>query len=114
MLLLGRQLQKILHMLRAHSHQEQTFDYFASFLRNLLSGEEKYKALVDPMITDAQSLAKQEKDYFAISRNGFEVIVYLAKKDPHFFSNLNLQNLSPDDYKHTLDLITKRDLIIAE
>jgi hypothetical protein len=101
-------------MLRSHSNQEQTFDYFASFLRNVLSGEEKYKQLIEPVILDAKSLANKEKDYFSIGRNSFGVIVFLAQKDPQFFSNLNVNNLSTQDYQYILDLITKqRDLIIA-
>jgi hypothetical protein len=101
-------------MLRSHSNQEQTFEYYASFLRNILGGEEKYKDLIEPIIVDAKSLVKEEKDYFTISRNGFEVIVFLAKKDPQFFSGLNPNNLSKQDYQHILDLITaQRDLIVA-
>jgi hypothetical protein len=101
-------------MLRSHSAQEQTFDYFASFLRNILSGQDRYKQLIEPVISDAKSLAKNEKDYFTISRNGFEVIVFLAKKDPKFFVDLNVNNLSLQDYTHILNLITaQKDLIEA-
>jgi hypothetical protein len=101
-------------MLRSNSNQEKTFDYYASFLKNILCGEEKYKSLIEPVISDAKSLVKKEKDYFTISRNGFEVIVFLAKKDPHFFSTLDIQNPSHQDYQHILNLITsQRDLIVA-
>src|SRR5438552_13479212 len=99
-------------MLHSNSTQEKAFDYYASFLRNILGGDEKYKPLMIPVLSDAKSLAKKEKDYFTINRNGFEVIVFLAKKDPLFFTNLNIDNLSSGDYKHILDLITaQRDLI---
>lgn len=101
-------------MLRSHSNQEQTFDHYASFLRNILVGEEKYKPLIEPVISDAKSLVRKEKDYFTISRSGFEVIVFLAKKDPGFFSNLNVGTLSQQDYQHILNLITaQRDVIVA-
>lgn len=101
-------------MLRSHKAQEQTFDHYASFLRNILDGQERYKSLIEPVVIEAKYLAKNEKDYFTISRNGFEVIVFLAKKDPVFFTNLNTANISHGEYKHILDLITaQKDLIVA-
>lgn len=101
-------------MLRSHSNQEQTFDYYASFLRNILSGQDNYKALIQPVIDDTKSLVEKRLDYFSINRNGFEVIVYLAKKAPDFFSELNTENVSNEDYAHILQLITtSSDLITA-
>ncbi len=49
-------------MLYSHSHQEQSFDYFASFLRNVLRGEAEYKALVGRVIEDVKLLAKRAQD----------------------------------------------------
>lgn len=101
-------------MLKSHSSQEQTFDYYASFLRNILDGQENYKALIQPVIVDAKKLVEKEIDYFSISRNGFEVIVFLAKKAPSFFSGLNIANVSNEDYAYMLKLITTpSDLISA-
>jgi len=101
-------------MLRAHTNQEQIFDYYASFLRHVLSGEDKYKALVEPVISDTKLLIQKQKDYFTISRNGFEVIVFLANKDPQFFAGLNTANISNNDYQHILNLIMQqKDLIVA-
>jgi hypothetical protein len=112
--LLRRNSKNHFSMLRSHKAQEQTFDHYASFLRNILDGQDRYKPLVEPVVKEAKSLAKNEKDYFTISRNGFEVIVFLAKKDPEFFTNLNTSNISNGEYRHILNLITaQRDLIVA-
>ena len=100
-------------MLYSHSHQEQSFDYFASFLRNVLRGEDQYKALVEPVIEDVRSLAKKEKDYYKIANQSFDVIVYLAQKDPDFFTQLD-RELTKKDYEHILELITtQREVIQA-
>jgi hypothetical protein len=100
-------------MLYSHSHQEQSFDYFASFLRNVLRGEDQYKALVEPVIEDVRSLAKKEKDYYKIVNQSFDVIVYLAQKDPDFFTQLD-RELTTRDYEHILELITtQREVIQA-
>jgi hypothetical protein len=101
-------------MLKSHSNQEQTFDYYASFLRNILEGQDKYKALIQPVIVDTKSLVEKQKDYYSINRNGFEVIVFLAKKAPDFFNGLNTEHVSNEDYAHILQLITSSgDLIPA-
>ena len=50
-------------MFYAHSHQERAFNFFASFIRNVISGDERYKQLVEPIIKDAQQLAKNEIDH---------------------------------------------------
>lgn len=101
-------------MLYSHSHQEKAFDFFASFLRNAIAGNSNYKSLLEPIIADAKSLVKKEKDYFGISRNAFDVIVFLAQKDPDFFTNINVNELSEEQYKHILELITsQRGLILA-
>lgn len=99
-------------MLYSHSHQEQSFDYFASFLRNVLRGESQYKALVEPVIENVKSLAK-EKDFFKVSNQSFDVIVYLAQKEPDYFIHLGT-NLSNQDYEHILQLVTaQREVIPA-
>jgi hypothetical protein len=101
-------------MLYSHSHQEQSFDYFASFIRHILKGENEYKALVKPVIEDACLLAKNEKDYFKVANQSFDVIVYLAQKAPDFFSHLN-RDLDEKDYQYILHLITsQREVISAE
>ena len=96
-------------MLYSHSHQEQSFDYFASFLRNVLRGEDQYKALVEPVIHDARLLAKKEKDYYKITTQSFDVIVYLAQKDPDFFSKLD-RDLSTQSHVGHLDYRPARSL----
>lgn len=102
------------YMLYSHSNQEKAFDFFASFLRNVIEGDDRYKVLVEPMISDAKSLATGEKDYYAINRDGFDVIVFLAEKDPVFIKEIDTNHLSKEDFEKILTLITgQRDLILA-
>jgi len=97
-------------MLHTHSFQEKAFDSFASFLRKVLKGEVKYENLVNPVITDAILLAKKEKDYYSVSRDLFDVIVFLAERDPSFLSALDPQEhqLSQGEYQRILDLVTSQ------
>lgn len=97
-------------MLHSHSFQEKAFDSFASFLRKVLKGENKYEHLVEPVIVEAILLAKKEKDYYSVSRDLFDVIVFLAEKDPSFLSNLDpdVHNMSKETYQKILDLVTSQ------
>lgn len=101
-------------MLHSHSHLEQEFDFFATFLQNAIDGDSKYRELVNPIILDAQKLATKELDYFKVNRNSFDIIVFLAQKEPDFISQINIQSLTVADYKHILDIIKdQRSLILA-
>jgi hypothetical protein len=61
--------------------------------------------LVIPIIEEARSLAKDEKDFYQISSQCFDVIVYLVGRDRNFFVGLGTEP-SPKDYEHILNLIT--------
>jgi hypothetical protein len=101
-------------MLYSHSNQEKAFDFFASFLRNVIAGDDRYISLVEPTISDAKSLASGEKDYYAINRDDFDVIVFLAEKDPDFMKQIDTHHLSVNDFERILSLIIgQRDLILA-
>lgn len=101
-------------MLYSHSHQEKAFDFFASFIRNVLNEDSRYVSMVQPVIRDAKSLVTGEKDHFAVNRKAYDVIVYLAQKDPEFFRALDTDQISIDQYKHILNLITaQQELILA-
>jgi hypothetical protein len=101
-------------MLYSHSHQEKAFDFFASFIRNVLDNDVRYESMVLPVIKDAKSLASHEKDHFAVNRTSYDVIVYLAEKDPDFFKHLNTEHISKDEYQHILSLLTaQQELILA-
>ena len=101
-------------MFYSHSHQEKAFNFFASFVRNAISGDTRYQTLIQPIILDAQSLAKKEKNYYGISRSDYDIIVFLADKDPLFFKDLDVSHLSSEDYSRILKMITEqRDLHTA-
>lgn len=101
-------------MLYSHSYQERALDSFASFLRNVLAGDDRYKPLVEPVIKGTKSLVKHEIDYFGVDRSAYDIIVFLAETAPEFFKDINLENISKDDYDFILKLITaQREMPIA-
>lgn len=91
-------------MYHSHSYQNEVFDYFVTFLKNAIAGNESYAALVQPIISDAHLLAAGQKDYYAINRDGYSIITYLAETDKDYFENLNPENLSVDDYNRILQI----------
>lgn len=101
-------------MLYSRSHQVETFDFFASFLRNILRGDDRYKALVAPIISETISLVNHKKNYYEINRDSLDVIVFLAKKDPTFFSNKDATSLSDTDYNYILNILnSENEAILA-
>lgn len=101
-------------MLYSHSHQEKVFDFFASFIRNVLNDDIRYISMVQPVISDAKALVTGDKDHFGVNRKAYDVIVYLAQKDPEFFRALDTNQISADQYRHILELITaQQELILA-
>lgn len=101
-------------MLHSHSFQDKAFESFASFLRNILSGDDRYKQLVEPILSDAISLSKGEKNYYSVGRDSFDVVVFLAEKDPTFLGSINLVGVSNEQYKKLLELVSgQREEIIA-
>ncbi len=93
-------------MLYSHSYQEKEFDFFASFVRNVLLGKEQYRPIVQPVIVDAKSLVNNKKDYFEIDRKAYDLIVFLAEKAPDFFKDLNTEHVTNSEYQYILNLLT--------
>lgn len=91
-------------MYHSYSYQDEAFDFFVTFLNNTLEGNESYKSLVNPIINEAHLLAKGEKDYYSINRNNYSIITYLAENDKDFFSSLNINRLSEENYRHILEI----------
>lgn len=101
-------------MYHSHSPQERAFDFFASFLRNVLAGDTRYETVLQPIISDVKSLTTREKDYYNVDRSSYDVIIFLAEKAPDFFEHLDVNHITPDQYNHMLNLVTaQRELLLA-
>lgn len=97
-------------MYYSHSLEDNKFDFFVSFLGYILKGDNRYKALVQPILKDAQDLANGNKDFYTIDRDTFPIVVYLVEKERDYFRGLNLETLSIDNYNHILQLVNEREL----
>jgi len=95
-------------MYYSHSLQDEKFDFFASFLRESISGNNSYKPQIDTIIRDAHRYANGIIDIYSVDRSGFPIIVYLVKVAKDYFNNINIDNLTEENYKHILSLITKQ------
>lgn len=101
-------------MFYSHSYNEEAFEYFASFLNNVILGNMSYKDVVTPIISDAHKLATGEKDFYKIDRRGYSIIVYLVEKEKKYFQALDVNNLSKENYLHILGLVrAQKDLFVS-
>ena len=95
-------------MYYSHSLHDETFDFFASFLREIIAGKTNYKHLVEPIITDTHLDVLGQKDIYSVNRSGFPVIVFLAKTAKDFFKTINPENVSASDYDYILNVISSQ------
>lgn len=101
-------------MFQSHSLQEEKFDFFVQFLRNILNGKEEYKELVRPIIIDAHLYATNQKDIYNINRDGFPIIVFLAEKDKIFFEEINPDVVSNQQYETILKMASgQKEIALA-
>jgi hypothetical protein len=101
-------------MYHSHSYQDETFDFFVTFLKNAIQGDASYKQLVHPVITDAHLLATGEKDYYTINRDNYSVITFLVEADTPYFRQLDTNHLTNDDYTQILQYAnTQRAAFLA-
>jgi len=101
-------------MYYSHSAIDDQFNFFISFLTHAINGEKKYEAIVSPIIQDAHGLAIGEKNVYNIDRNNYQIIIYLIDNDFDFLKSVNIKDITKEDYKHVLDILTKpREISIA-
>lgn len=81
-------------MLKSHNLQDLELDFFSSFLEHAINGEPQYINLVTPIILDAASLAKGEKQIYQLNRVGLNVKLLLLQKASILLSGINDNNLS--------------------
>ena len=102
-------------MYHSHSYQDAAFDLFVTFLINAKEGDQKYIAMVQPVIGEAHELAVGLKNYYNIDRDNYSIILYLVESDMDYFKNLNAQQLKEDDYEHILTIAnSQRQAFLAE
>lgn len=95
-------------MYHSHSYQDAAFDFFITFLKNAIKGDDKYKELIKPVIQETHQLVKGEKNYYTIDRGNYPIITYLAESDPEFFESIDTENLHTGDYSRILDDINSK------
>jgi len=101
-------------MYHSHSYQDETFDFFVSFLKNAINGNQSYQELVFPVIDDAHQLAAGKKDYYNINRDNYSVITFLVETDTSYFKELDTAHLTADDYTRILQYAnTQRESFLA-
>ncbi|NVM64185.1 hypothetical protein FHW88_002513 [Mucilaginibacter sp. SG538B] len=87
-------------MLRSHNQQYVELDFFTSFLNHAINGNQAYFRIVEPIILDAASLARHEKNIADIDRTGLNIKLFLFD-----WGSTNLQPINADNLNDNLPLI---------
>lgn len=80
-------------MLKSHNLQDLELDFFTSFLGHAINGEPQYLDLVSPIILDAASMAKGEKQLYQLDRVGLNVKILLIQNASTLLSGIDDHNL---------------------
>mgnify|MGYP003582756103 CR=1 FL=1 len=100
-------------MLKSHNLQDLELDFFTSFLDQAIKGNVEYTNLVSPIILDAASYVKGEKQSFELERKGLNIKILLIQKAQDLLSHVNSGNLG-QKFPEILDVInTNRHLSFA-
>lgn len=100
-------------MFYSHSIEDDKFDFFVSFLGHILKGDNQYRDLVIPIISDAHTLSTGEKNVYTIDRNSFPIIVYLVEKEKDYFQQLDINALNNSHFEHILEIVSQQREVAA-
>lgn len=99
-------------MLRSCSISNDKVEIFQLFLHRFLDGNSNYKNSIDKVLAETHKFAKGEVSVYSIDRTNFDIILKLAKIDPEFFKNLDIDNIKEEDYKKILVLFESNSLMV--
>lgn len=96
-------------MLMSHSPLDQEIEFFNSFLTSAINGDEKYKAIVTPLLEDAQSLAKKDKTVYQLSKEpALNLIILIDSLAHKWLLKVNVSAASDKDLKELQTLINDK------
>lgn len=87
-------------MLYTYNQDDEKIILFSLLLQKLMDGNKDYKKDVDNVIRDVKDLVIGRKNVYSINRNYFTTIIYLYKTDENFYANLDVNNLTVEEYSH--------------
>lgn len=89
-------------MLYSHTIEDNKLSVFTLFLNKLISGDDRYKATVDKVLSDTHNLATGDKDLYQIDKDKFSIIIYLKSTHEDYFKELDPDKLTKSQYKKVL------------
>ncbi len=95
-------------MFYSYSIEEHLFSVFKLFIECTLKGNNSYKKEIDAVVSEAKSLINNEKSIYEIDRKEYPVILFLAETGKDFLNNVDISNLSNNDYKKLLLIFEKQ------
>lgn len=100
-------------MFHSYTRQEMALDLFNSLLNRVIKGEHRYEKFVRPAIEEAHQLASGEKNFYSISRDNFDVIVFLYDSDKEYLEKIDVSNINLETYQHIEKMMSNQLFVMA-
>lgn len=90
----------------AKNNSLDKFELYLSFLSEIIySDNVKYKAVFYNIFKEVQQLSKGDIDYSSVSSDTFDIVSILMFNHAGFFKEINLDDLSTEDYKEVFGFL---------
>ena len=87
-------------MFYSKSIDEIKISFFLSLLAHKIAGDTiKEDAYIDSIVSDVRSLARGEKSFYEVDRDGYPIVITLYDLDKDYFRDLDIHALSRADFE---------------
>lgn len=85
---------------------EIKINFFLNLLSHKIAGDAiKEDAYIEAIIADASALAREEKSFFEIDRDGYPIVVALYEHDKEYFKDVDVRTLGRSDFERMHKLL---------
>ena len=90
----------------AKNNSVDRFELYLSFLNEIInSGNERYKDIFKKIFKEVKQLSNGEIDYSNVSSDTFDIVSVLMFNHKNFFTTINIEKLSIEDYKKVFEFL---------
>lgn len=91
----------------AQNETRNQFELYLTFLDEIVANNnELYKAFFRTIVSQAKDLSTGVIDYSKLSKEHFDIIAILANNHPDFFANIDIDNITVENYQQILTFLT--------
>jgi hypothetical protein len=91
-------------MLMSHNSLDQEIEFFISFLHSAIKGDQKYNAVIKPLLEDAKSLANG-KSVYDLDKSALNLKIMIDTFAHDWLLKVDISNVSPQELSELESII---------